>query len=115
MSHRDVITLRNKCQKTDNIKVPKNSTSNMKWVGTYYKQIEKLINKTYKSESSLVIMFGLLAHILLCIDKNKYKDDARKYFLFSKQNNLLRDQKYDEGKFTEIELENLVNYPDFVS
>ena len=104
-------------KETGSLKVPKNK-SDILWVAKSHKDIENYITATYKppkaSASTYRNHLEGLANILLAINKTKFKETVRPFFVEGLQLQKGIDEKQEDSELTEKERANFVCFSDIV-
>lgn len=94
--------------------VPDNK-ENITWLSSCWENLRDWIKDNYTDASTLRINLEALSNILLAIDKNKFREDTRIFFIIGKQLQNEKDNIRDDSLFTERELDNLICYDDIVN
>jgi hypothetical protein len=112
--------------KKENSKILTSPKSNMSWIKEHYKVVEQYIYDKYVSNASPVSGVGLykfntvrnhlqsFCTVLLTIDKHRFREYIRSHYMESFKYGNLAQEKVQNQKFTQDELDQYVHYVELI-
>jgi len=88
--------------------------THLAWVGNHYQALIDYIKAQYTNGNTIRNYIEAIAHILLAIDKHKFKEVVRPLFNDTLVIQKREDAKRDESLLTDTELTNFVPYPNLM-